>query len=86
MLENDTIVIVRNIIFCNNEKIYKIIGTELKKHQSLYNLPCQSSLIGIYVAKLVDELNEWPISSIRNKMWKIPLSEDLFVVNPLLHV
>ena len=79
-------VIVCNIIFCNNEKIYKIIGTELKKHQNLYNLPSHSSLVSTHVTKLVKVLNECPISSIKNKMWKILLSEDLYAVNLLLHV
>lgn len=86
LLNNNTVIIAHNIFCLDGDKEYKIIGEELKKVQNLYTVPCDSSLVGIHVAKKMQGLKEWPVSSVVNKMWKIPLSEDLYVVNSLLHI
>ena len=84
LLTNGVIAVIYNIILCPEEE-YKILGEELQKIRNLYTEPCESSLIGIHVVKIKQGLKQWPVSSILNKMWKIPYKEDLYVVNSLLH-
>lgn len=87
LLNNNTVVVARNFCFDDDDETeYKIIGEELKKVENLYTTPCESSFVGIHIAKKMQGLKEWPVSSIANKMWKIPLSENLYVVNSLLHI
>lgn len=66
-----------------------ILGRKFMSMSSLQNYPCKSSKLHIFVVEnLSNNLEMWPVSSIQNKGFLIPLKIDCisYLILPLLHV
>ncbi|KYN06570.1 hypothetical protein ALC62_02477 [Cyphomyrmex costatus] len=67
--------------FVNEAKILrKFIGLN-----NLYTVPCNSSLLGIYMSKEYGQLSAWPLTFVKMKYVKINSCNSTFVLLPLLH-
>ncbi|XP_077262776.1 uncharacterized protein LOC143897763 [Temnothorax americanus] len=87
--ENNSIKIVciQSIGYFHEDAV--ILGRKFMSMSSLRNYPCDSSNLHIFVVKnLSDNLEMWPVSSIQNKGFLIPLKIDCasYLILPLLHV
>lgn len=84
-LTDGSIVEIKNIAYHKKRNINIIIGNQFCQKEDLYNIPCASSLIGIFKVHELSELKIWPIESIKIKYVKLPLDNSNFAVFPLLH-
>lgn len=84
-LIDETIVLIKNIAFNRDLNANVIIGHKFLHKQDFYKIPCPSSLLKIFTVHGLSELQIWPIKNIHKKYVKLPLSEDKFVIFPLLH-
>lgn len=81
----NTIVCIQNIAFCTKRKITVIIGREFLRKENLFNIPCSSSLLGIYIVHSYSELKSWPLKNLKTKYVKLPHTKDKYAVFPLIH-
>lgn len=84
-LNNGAIVCIENIALCEKRNISVIIGYEFLKKEDLFNVPCPSSLLGIYAVRLHSVLKSWPLNSIIKKYVKLSYGNDRYAVIPLIH-
>ncbi|KYM98827.1 hypothetical protein ALC62_10457, partial [Cyphomyrmex costatus] len=84
-LNDGTIVSIANIAYCTKRTIPVIIGYELLRQDNLFNVPCPSSLLGIYIVHLCSNLKSWPLQSIVKKYIKLLYEENRYAVFPLIH-
>lgn len=86
LLKDNSVIIVLNIVQLENNDIY-IIEHKCKILKELYDQPCSSKLLDIYIIRDVINLtlSWWPISSISKKMWRLQLAEVDYVI-PIRHV
>lgn len=84
-LTDGSIVEVHNIAHHKDVNRDVIIGKEFCCTEDLYNTPCPSSLIGIYVISKLSELKTWTVDDIEMKYVKLLLSNNKFAAFPLLH-
>ncbi|KYN01704.1 hypothetical protein ALC62_07533 [Cyphomyrmex costatus] len=83
-LKCGAIVCIQNIAYCAQRNVPVIIGYEFLEKNDFYNIPCPSSLLGIYTVHSCSNLKSWLLSDVIRKYVKLPL-EDKYVVFPLLH-
>lgn len=84
-LVDGTIILIKNIIRNKDLNTNVIIGQKFLHKEDFYNTPCPSSLLKIFSVHGLSELQIWPIENIYIKYVKLPLSENKYVVFPLLH-
>lgn len=85
-LADGNIIEVKNIAYSIELNKKVIIGNEFCHRKDLYDVPCPSSLIGVFIVDNLSNLKMWPVENIRTKYVKLPLTEDnKFAVFPLLH-
>lgn len=88
ILKDGSIVIVRNIITSNSCAVedVAIYGHYFHKINSLYEVPCASSEVGIYSAsKLSHTLKMWKAELIDGKCFRISLKDNTFAIFTLLY-
>jgi len=85
-LNDGTIVSIKNIAYCTRRNIPVIIGHELLGKENLFNVPCPSSLLGIFIVRLCTDLKAWPLQNIMRKYVKLPCEKDKYAVFPLIHI
>jgi len=85
-IKNKSIIKIEIIAYCNIRKCLVAIGKKFMIKADLFQVPCLSSLLDIYVVSNLSELCIWPISDITKKMLIMPYSSNTFVVIPLLHI
>lgn len=81
------IVCIQSIGYFNENAV--ILGRKFMSMSSLNNYPCDSSKLHIFVVEnLSHNVEMWPVSSIQNKGFIIPLKGDSvsYLILPLLHV
>jgi hypothetical protein len=83
-LTDGSIIEIKNITYSDELGTDVIIGNEFRDTEDLYNVPCPSSVIGIFIVDNLSELKMWPIENIKTKYVKLPLGNK-FAVFPLLH-
>ncbi|EFN70002.1 hypothetical protein EAG_10539, partial [Camponotus floridanus] len=85
-LKNGNIIEVKNIAYCKELNTNVVIGNEFCHKEDLYNIPCHSSFIGIFIIENLSELKMWPVEDVETKYVKLPLIKDnKFAAFPLLH-
>lgn len=85
-LQDNTIILLRNIAYSStNSKELVIIGHQFECKEKYYSTPCDSSVLGIYVVSQLSKLKLWPLRCVNIKYAKYSLSDDKFIVIPLLH-
>jgi len=84
-LSDGSIVQVKNITYHKGLKTDVIIGNEFLHREDLYNKPCLSSLLGIFVVDNLSDFKIWPVTGIKIKYVQLPLNNK-FAVFPLLHL
>lgn len=60
-LTDGKIIEVKNIAYCRELDTNVIIGNEFCYKKDLYDIPCPSSLIGIFIVDNLSELKIWPV-------------------------
>jgi len=70
-LRNGNIIEVKNIAYCKELNTNVIIGNEFCHKENLYNIPCHSSLIGIFIIDNLSELKMWPVEDVETKYVKL---------------
>jgi len=83
-LNCNVIVVVKNIAYCTKQNIPVIIGHEFLEKNDFFNVPCPSSLLGIYIVHSYSNLKSWPLKNIIKNI-QLPYGEDKYVVFPLIH-
>ncbi|KYQ55446.1 hypothetical protein ALC60_05670 [Trachymyrmex zeteki] len=86
LMSDRSILKIENIAYCNTRKCLVAIGRKYLIKNDLFDVPCPSSLIDIYVVSDISELFIYEISDIVNKMLIIPYTNNTSVVIPLLHI
>ncbi|KAJ8681004.1 hypothetical protein QAD02_016791 [Eretmocerus hayati] len=82
-LSDHTLVSIESICYRNEEPV--IIGKSFLEPSSIPDYPCDSTSLGIIkVRDLSENLQFWSISSIRKKMFQIPVM-DHFYMFPIIH-
>lgn len=76
-LSNGNIVQVKNIVHHKNLNTDVIIGNEFLHREDLYDKPCPSSLLGIFVVDKLSDLKIWPVKDIKTKYVQLPLNNKL---------
>lgn len=61
-----------------------VCGKRYERKENLFTIPCESSLLQIYVVSQLSQEKMWSLNKIKNKMFVLPY-ENKFVVLPLLH-
>lgn len=84
-LKCGAIVSVQNIAFCTQRNIPLIIGHEFLEKEDLYNLPCPSSILGIYMVHSHSILKSWPLEDVVCKYVQLPCADNKYAVFPLIH-
>lgn len=84
MLDNNIIVRVLNIVMKRNNNIY-IIGQKCNIINTMYETPCSSALLSIFVVAEDKKILSWNIKQVICKMWAIPSTKTEFFVIPLRH-
>lgn len=88
MLDNKIIVRVLNIVMTQTNDIH-IIGRKCNIINSLYERPCLSGILSIFIVVEDNKLYNWDIIYIYKqvicKMWVIPSTTTEFIVIPLRH-
>lgn len=83
-LIDGNIVEVKNIVYWRKLNTNVIIGNEFCHRKDSYNIPCPSSLTGIFIVENLDsELKIWPIENIKTKYVKLPVEDNKFAIFPL---
>jgi hypothetical protein len=84
ILKSGIIVVVKNV--ATFEGGLHIIGNRFKTKENAYTVPCESSVVGTFLARsLSTSLRNWPISDIHSKAMLIPKDDGSFFVVSLLH-
>lgn len=87
-LIDGNIIEVKNIAYCRELNTNVVIGNEFCHRKDFYDIPCPSSLIGIFIVENLNlELKMWPVENVTIKYVKLQLvtKENKFAVFPLLH-
>jgi len=79
------IVCIENVAHCKKRNIPVIIGYEFLEKEDLFNIPCSSSLLGIYSVKSLSDLKSWPLKNVIKKYVKLPYENVKYAVFPLIH-
>ncbi|XP_070161256.1 uncharacterized protein [Polyergus mexicanus] len=80
-----SIVSIKNIAYCTKRNIPVIIGREFLEKKDLFNMPCPSSFLGIYIVHSYSDLKSWPLKNVIRKYVKLPYGDDKYAVFPLIH-
>ncbi|KAL1516234.1 hypothetical protein ABEB36_000153 [Hypothenemus hampei] len=83
MLSNKIIILVLNVIKNNNDII--ILGKKYKIISSIYNKPCESNELDMYIVRESNKVSSWSVNLAYCKMVIIPKSGSEFYVMPLRH-
>lgn len=74
----------------DSEKAYitDIVGRHYLKLENLYETPCPSSLLGIYIVNDLSLQKKWPINLLEKKLFhfKVPWDNHSSVIFPFLHL
>lgn len=82
-LKNGNIIEIKNIVLYQNQ--YKIIGNKFLNLRDLYEQPCKSSELGIFVANLdLEPMEIFNVSDIDHKCVKLEF-ETSYIIFPLIH-
>lgn len=84
-LNCNAIISIENIAYCTRRNIPVIIGREFLEKEDLFNVPCPSSLLGIYVVHSYSDLKSWPLKNVIRKYVKLPYGNDKYAAFPLIH-
>ncbi|XP_036139931.1 uncharacterized protein LOC105834898 isoform X1 [Monomorium pharaonis] len=84
-LKCGAIVCIQNIAYCTKRNIPVIIGHEFLEKKEAYDIPCPSSLLGIYVVHSCSILKSWPLQHVIRKYVKLPCGDEKFAAFPLMH-
>lgn len=88
-LSDGSVIELESVSLCNDTNKFFALGRKYERKESFYTLPCDSSVVGIYVIfDLSKKRKRWPLSSIKKKYVKLPLPEcpGKFVVLSLMHL
>lgn len=58
------IVYIENIAYCARQNVPLLIGYEFLEKKDLFNIPCQSSILGIYSVCSRSTLKSWPLKNV----------------------
>lgn len=83
-LDSGDIIFVENICYSQDFHVAVIIGRSFLTKKCFFKIPCDSSLLGIYVVEKLSLPKVWPISLIRTKYVYYKYKQS-FIVFPLLH-
>lgn len=79
------IISIENVAYCTQQNIPVIIGYEFLQKENLFDIPCPSSMLGIYSVHLRSDLKTWPLKDVVRKYVKLPCEHDKYAVFPLIH-
>ena len=86
MLKDGTIIRILNIFQTRTEEVCNIIGHKCKvADDNLYEKPCPSSFLKVFIVTNGTGLCHWPVSQIMCKMWSIRGNRTQEYVMPLRH-
>ena len=86
MLKDGTIIRIVNIMQIRTEQVYNVIGHKRKvAADNLFEEPCPSSVLKVFIVSEGTRLCYWPLSQIKCKMWTIKRNETQDYVMPLRH-
>lgn len=78
------IIQVANIAFSDHLQIPVVIGREFLSKRDFYNVPIESSRVGIFKVKQLSNLKAWPLSQITIKYVQLPY-KIVHIVSSILH-
>ncbi|KAB0790543.1 hypothetical protein PPYR_05331 [Photinus pyralis] len=81
-MNDNSVVIIKNIVSLNN--VVTVIGQKYLVLENLYNLPCESSKLNIFVVSKEGPIKSWELPQVLHKFFKLTLNNKV-VVFPLLH-
>lgn len=84
-LNDGSLVLLQNIAYCSTRRIPLIIGNEFLIKENLFSVPCDSSILGIFLVHQLSELKAWPLTDVTKKYVKLPHLNNKFAVFPLIH-
>ncbi|XP_039313132.1 uncharacterized protein LOC120359508 [Solenopsis invicta] len=84
ILTNGDIVQITKFSYDFEKEELIICGKRYERKDNLFTIPCESSLLQIYVVSQLSQEKMWPLNKIKNKMFVLPY-KNKFVVLPLLH-
>lgn len=84
-LSNGSIAKIKTVTHHRKLNTDVIIGNEFLHREDLYDKPCPSSLLGIFVVDNLSDFKIWPLKDIKMKYVQLPLNNK-FAVFPLLHL
>lgn len=85
-MSNNDIVLIENIATkSSNLNCIIVIGRHFEKLTELFNVPCSSNILGIYMASELSCLKSWHLDDIIEKIVCFPLNDNESVVIPFVH-
>lgn len=78
------IIQVENVAFSNDLQIPVVIGRKFINKYDFYNVPIESSRLGIFKVKQLSNLKIWPLSQITVKYVQLPY-KNVSIVSSILH-
>ena len=86
MLNDETIIRIVNIVKIRTEGVYNVIGHNRKVAAgNLFEKPCPSSVLKVFIVSEGTRLYYWPVSQIKYKMWTIKRNDTQDYIMPLRH-
>jgi len=79
------IVSIKNVAYCSKRNIPVIIGNEFLIKEELFNVPCPSSLLNIYIVYSYSNLKSWPLENVNRKYVQLPYDNEKYAIFPLIH-
>jgi len=76
---NNTIILLRNIAYNTESKELIIIGNQFECKENYYNMPCDSSVLGIYRISQLSTLKVWPLHTVNIKYAKYPVNNNEYI-------
>lgn len=84
-LEDGSIVILQQIVWHIQKNDFVILEKKFVRKENFYTIPCESSLLDIYIVSQLSENRIWLLSKVKRKFFIIPYRNNEYVVLPLFH-
>lgn len=81
---NGAIIQVENIAFSDYLQVPVVIGREFVNKYDFYNVPIESSRVGVFKIKQLSNLKMWPLSQINVKYVQLPY-KNYYIASSILH-
>lgn len=78
------IIQVANVAFSDHLQVPIIVGREFVNKRDFYNVPIESSRVGIFKVEQLSNLKAWPLSQITIKYVQLPY-KTAYIVSSILH-